>query len=550
VARALPLHPRPTLDTPYVAPSTPQEQRIAEIWQAALGVEPIGVNDNFYALRGDSLLGIQMLVRVCSAFKTELSLRAMLDAPTIAGLAKLVAAGPSMAIAPPIAPRADRESLPLSFGQQRGFRFDELDPGCSFEHIGLVTRLCGTIAAAALAHSLEAIVARHEVLRARYARRDGKLTQWIDPTSSVPFERFETRGTEADRRAEAQSQIAAALDRPFDLARGPLLRAGLIQLDEEDHVLFVLFHHITFDSFSMGVLWDEIVAHYGSFVRGELPSLPALPFQYADFAAWQGSLAAGSFGKAALKFWRGRLEGAIPLLLPADHPRAAVDARWRSKPLSAFPAAEHEWTASQSLLKPLDEIARGRGVTLRMLVMAAFAALLHRSSGQRDISFSTAHGNREREGTERLIGCFNHPLYTRLLLDGDARFAELLPRLRDEVLLTLDHSDFSLWEFIEAPAELFRVSFNYRIASGAPASLPGLPGKPPVLIAPWPSPPILTTRFDLSFYLMFDGTRLQGTALYNAALFDHAGVGRLLARFTAILEAVAANPNLKLSELP
>ncbi|MEW5931850.1 MAG: amino acid adenylation domain-containing protein, partial [Gemmatimonadota bacterium] len=393
--RALPA-PERTADEGYAAPRSVGEELLAGIWAEVLGVERVGALDNFFELGGHSLLATQVISRVRAAFGVEVPLKALFEAPTVAGLAGRIEAlrGDGALLAPPMVPvPRDGSPLPLSFAQQRLWLVDRIEPGSAAYNMPSPLRLRGALELPVLRASLDALVRRHESLRTVFPEEGGRPAQVVRPAGRVPLPTVDLRGLpEEARQAEAKRLSGAEAMRPFDLARGPLLRSTLLRLEETDHVLLFNLHHIVSDGWSMQVLVREVSALYAAFARGEAADLPELPVQYADFAVWQREWLSGEVLEAQIGFWRERLAGAPPLLeIPTDQPRRAGQS-----PL----AATHHFTLPPELSGGLRELARREGATLFMTLLAGWQALLSRYSGQDDVVVGTPIAGRNRRETE------------------------------------------------------------------------------------------------------------------------------------------------------
>ncbi|HEX7239695.1 MAG TPA: condensation domain-containing protein, partial [Longimicrobiaceae bacterium] len=323
--RALPAPAYGSAEDGYVAPRTPVEEVLAGIWAEVLGVERVGVEEGFFELGGHSLLATQVVSRARQALGVEVPLRALFEAPTVAGLAGRIEALRSEGsgrVAPPIE-RVPREGpLPLSFAQQRLWVVDRLEPGSAAYNLPFALRLRGELDTAALRASLDALVRRHEALRTTFAEQGGVPVQVVHPAAPVELRELDLRDLpEAEREAGAERLASEETLRPFDLEHGPLLRSTLLRLDEEEHVLLFTLHHVVSDGWSMQVLVREVSALYGAFSRGEEPQLEELPVQYADFAVWQREWLSGEVLDGQIGYWKEALAGAPPLLeIATDHP--------------------------------------------------------------------------------------------------------------------------------------------------------------------------------------------------------------------------------------
>jgi acyl carrier protein len=312
----------------FVAPRTQEEEILAGIWSQVLGIDRIGAHDDFFDLGGHSLLATQIVSHVRRAFSVELPIRSLFEAPTVAGLAARIwqARSEAAGSAPPLlaaAPRGDE--VPLSFAQQRLWFLDRIEPGSAQYNVPTAVRLRGKLDRAALEAALGEVVRRHEVLRTTFGAVEGRPVQVIAAESRVSLPLSDLTHLPPGERDAAAREIAEAEGRrPFDLERGPLLRARLVKIGEEEHLLSIVMHHIVSDGWSMGVLVREVAALYEAFSGGKPSPLSELPLQYADFARWQREWLSGEALERELDHWRRELSGAPPLLeLPTDRPRPA-----------------------------------------------------------------------------------------------------------------------------------------------------------------------------------------------------------------------------------
>ncbi|HEX5725220.1 MAG TPA: amino acid adenylation domain-containing protein, partial [Longimicrobiaceae bacterium] len=312
----------------YVAPRTPAEEVLAEIWAETLRLERVGVTESFFELGGHSLLATRVVSRVRQVFGVEVPLRALFEGPTVAELAGRVEEirRAKLPVLPPVVPVERTGALPLSFAQERLWFIDRLEPGSATYNLPVAWRLSGALDEAALERALGEVVRRHEALRTVFAEADGSPVQVIAPFGGfvLPVEDLSRLG-EADREAAVRRRAGEEARRPFDLAAGPLVRAGLLRLGEEGHVLLLSMHHIVSDGWSMGVFFRELTALYAAYRQGGESPLPEPAVQYADYAVWQREQLAGEVLDRQLAYWKERLAGAPGLLeLPTDHPRPAV----------------------------------------------------------------------------------------------------------------------------------------------------------------------------------------------------------------------------------
>ncbi len=448
--------------------------------------------------------------------------------------------GEGPAASPAIPRREPSAVAPLSFEQERLWFLEQLEPESSaYSEMGTV-RLLGSLDRKALAGSLRAIAERHEILRTTFHAEDGIPVQVIAPQPSFLLVEEDLGGLPA---AELGRRLHERLRTPFDLSRGPLLRAVLYRLAAAEHALAVVVHHIVADGWSLGVFIRELAALYRSAVLGEPPSLPPLPLQYADFALWQRQRMAGAVLEEQLAYWRRRLAGAPPVLeLPADRPRPALPSGRGGVRLFALPGG---------LAAALKALANRTGATPFMVLLAAFDALLYRSTGQRDLSLGTDVANRDRSELEPLIGFFVNQLVLRVELAGELTFSELIARVRRITLEAFAHQSVPFAKVVEAlqperdlaVTPLFQAMFALQNAPLETLALPGMTLEPLEIAGD-------SAKFELVVVLAEREGRLNGFVEYATDLFDGPTIERLLDRYRLLLEAMAAAPEDRLLDPP
>ncbi|HSU13784.1 non-ribosomal peptide synthetase, partial [Longimicrobium sp.] len=563
VLEALPVTPNgkvdraalPAPDTPgsrgetYVAPRTPAEERMAGIWAQVLGMERVGGEDNFFDLGGHSLLATQLVSRVREAFRTELPLRAVFEAPTLAELAgrveALMAEAAADAAAPPLVPvPRDGSPLPLSFAQQRLWFIEQLEPGSTAYHMPSALRLRGPLDARVLERALGEVVCRHEALRTTFGESEGVPFQVVHPTGTARLEVTDLSSLAAEEReAEALRLAGEEAQRLFDLRRGPLLRTRLLRLAEDDHVLVLAMHHVVSDGWSMGVLDRELGALYEAFARGEASPLPELPVQYADFAVWQRAWLSGEVLERQIAWWRERLAGAPPLLeLPTDHPRAATLDSRAGRVYRALPPETAEGVRA---------LARREGATLYMVLLAALDLLLARWSGQDDVVVGTPIANRTRRETEGLIGFFVNTLALRADLSGNPSFQALLGRVREGTLGAYQHQEVPFERLVEelqverslSHTPLFQVMFSLIDGGGVARPFSGLE----VELYPVGGG---AAKFDLDVMVVEQEGGLEVAFTWREELWDASTLERLAGAYALLLEAAAADAGRRVLDIP
>jgi amino acid adenylation domain-containing protein len=448
--RALPL---PAADEPEptsvpASPRTPTEELLAGIWVEVLGRAEVGAGDDFFDLGGHSLLLGRVLARVRAAFGVDLPVGAAFAARTLTALARRVEAAlraqpANLPPRPPLVRASRAEPPPLSFAQQRLWFLDRLEPGSPVYNLAVALRLAGPLDPGVLERSLDEVFRRHESLRTAFAEGpDGEPLQAVAPFRPARLPRIDLAALPpAAARSEAGRQEAREARRPFDLVRGPVARALLLRLGAQEHQLLFCCHHIAFDGWSVGVLRRELDALYGALAAGRPSPLAELAFQYRDFAVWQRRWLSGEALAAQLAYWRERLAGAPAAVeLPADRPRP---------PVQSFRGATLALACPGELAAGLRGLARGKGATLFMTALAAFAALLARFTGQRDLVIGSPVANRAEAGIEDLLGFFVNTLALRTDLTGDPSCRDLLARVRESAVAAYAHQDLPFERLVE-----------------------------------------------------------------------------------------------------
>jgi len=513
------------------------EARITELFERLLGVSGIGVHDDFFELGGHSLLGTRLLSLLAAELGAELSIRALFEAPTPAALAERIeeeraASGRDPAPAAPIE-RVPRDGeIPASFAQQRLWFLDQLAPGSAAYNLPMAISLRGALAAGVLAAALAEVVRRHEALRTTFRLSAEGPVQVIAPLQETPLPLVDLGALPPETgRAEARRLAHAEGRRPFDLQRGPLLRAGLIRLEPGEHLLLLTQSHVVSDGWSLGLLIRELGLLYAAFRDGRPSPLPELPIQYADYSAWQRRRLSGEALAAELAFWRGRLDGIPPLELPTDRARPlAASGRGAACPLDL-----------QGLGPGLERLCREERVTVFMAAFAALAALLHRYSGQSDLSVGTPVAGRTHAWTEELIGFFVNTVVLRAGFGGEPTAAALLAQVRETTLDAFAHQELPFEKLVgelQPDRDLSRTPlFQVMLAlQNTPVELPRVAG---LELAMVPAE-VRTAKLDLTFALREAGGELLGYLEYSTDLWDAPTIQRLAGHYRAVLGALAA----------
>ncbi|HEX3475167.1 MAG TPA: amino acid adenylation domain-containing protein, partial [Kofleriaceae bacterium] len=447
-------------------------------------------------------------------------------------------------LAPPLVARAPGQALPLSFAQQRLWFIEQLEPGRAAYNVSVCFRLHGPLDAGALRGALAEIVRRHEALRTGFAEALGQAQQIIAPPGELALAIDSLEAVpEAERGAALADRARREASRPFDLTAPPLVRATLVRLAERDHALVLVTHHIVCDNWSMGILVGELAAAYEALAAGRAPALPALAVQYPDFAIWQRRWLAGAELERLVGHWRQQLAGApVVLDLPADRPRPALRS---GRGARLYPELPRELVAA------LVGFSRREGVTLYMTLLAAFDALLWRTTGQRDVVVGSPIAGRNRRELEGLIGFFANTLVLRVAVDGERSFRELVRQVRAVCLAAYKHQDLPFEQLVDAlaPARdlgrtpVVQVMFGLQ-NNPFPRVRLGESALQPVLLDAG------TATFDLTVSLEERDGGLVGWVEYNTDRFDRATIERLLGHYRVLLEAAVARPDDRLAALP
>ncbi|WP_122741222.1 non-ribosomal peptide synthetase, partial [Pseudomonas viridiflava] len=537
--RALPKPERSALfGVSYEAPEGEFEVALAEIWAEVLQVERVGRHDHFFDLGGHSLLAMRMVSQVRQQLGVELPLGELFALGELAAVAAALS-GVARSELPSILPVKRDQPMPLSFAQQRLWFLAQMDGGNEAYNIPMALSLEGALDVTALTRALARIVERHETLRSRFVASGDSAQVLFVPTPAdarllVEDIRHAPLSLDACLRAEAVA--------PFDLAHGPLIRARLLQVADERHVLLLTVHHIVADGWSMGVLTQELLALYPAFCQEQPDPLPPLAIQYADYAVWQRRWLTGERLQHQAAYWRQVLEGAPTLLtLPTDRPRPAQQ---------DFAGASLALQLDTRLAADLRKLAQRQGVTLYMALMAAWAMTLTRLSGQAEVVIGSPVAGRGRTELEDLVGLFVNTLAVRIDTSGSPSGEALLAQVKARVLEAQDHQDLPFEQVVEvvrptrslAHAPLFQTTLNWMPGKHVAVPLGGLVVAPVEQISQ-------VSKFDLSLNLSEQGETLVGSLDYATALFDEATAQRYLNYFVQILETLATHEHTRLDRV-
>ncbi|MBE8523472.1 peptide synthetase [Amycolatopsis sp. H6(2020)] len=541
-------------ERPAAVPDVDTERRVAEVWARALGEDELTAESDYFALGGTSIAAITALRTMERDFGVELTFADLYGHPTVRAFAARIEAvraerGPSADVpAITVLPRGG--PLPLSAGQDQLWYLDRLNPGSALYNIPHDLRLSGPLDEAALAGAVQDLLDRHEVLRTCIPDDDGvPFTRLAEPGPRLVVHDLSALA-EAERNAAAHRLAGEEAVRPFDLATGPLVRITLVRLAEADHVLLWTYHHIVFDGWSPTIFFRDFTELYQARLAKRAPELPELPFQFADFAAWQRNRLSGETLERGLRFWREELAGLPTAQLPLDRPRPAAQ---------SFDGDLVEFTIAEPAAEAARRFSREHGVTTFVTMLALVDTLLHRWAGFTDVVVGVATSGRTHPATHDLMGYFNNLPPFRTRVEGSLSFTDLVRRCADTVAQVLDHEEIPLDKIVSAvcgPREpgrqpLFDVAYTYQNVPQDTAELGGLgcsrfsDSGTVAGIAPG------TAKFDLTVGVIDqqDGP-MDGYFEYATALFDRETADALARLLPGLLDAVLREPGRSLDAVP
>jgi acyl-CoA synthetase (AMP-forming)/AMP-acid ligase II len=538
----------------FAAPRTPLEQQLANIWATILQAERVGIHDDFFALGGDSLRATHALARIRDIMHLEVEVTRFFEASTVAEMAhhleSLIKVGKTARPPSIIAPSAHNGRPSASIAQEHLWELQRALPGLPFFNILYALRLTSSVDVACLERSINEIVRRHEILRTTFAVVDGRPVQVAAPQLSIPllFDNLHAL-PKSKRDSVAHRLVEREVLHSFDLAKGPLLRSRLLQLGLREHLLLIGMHQLVCDGWSLGVLVEELTALYDAFSAGRPTPLPPLSIQYADFASWQRQWRSDPEVAAQLAYWREQLHDPLPLMkLTTARPKRALD---------AFRTARREVALPARLSEAVKRFSQQEGGTLFMALVAAFKTLLHGYLGQEDLRVATLAANRNRPGTEKLIGPLVNTLILRTNLTGDPTPREVLRRVRSTTLAAFANQDLPFEELIGAlerersverptlaQVMIWLENAALRSIAHSQRKLAFEEANPSMLL-----PLVTITTFDVIFMLRESAHGLVGCCVYKPYLLKAATVDRLLRDFRKVLEAMVTRPERPISTI-
>jgi amino acid adenylation domain-containing protein len=547
--------PAPRIDAQraYTSPRTPVEDAVCRIWAEVLGVERVGVEDDFFDLGGHSLRATQVVSRLRQAFGVQLAPFIVFELRTPAELARAVERGGAEADGIPALEPADRtQPIPLSASQKAIWFFQELSPGMRSYNFQAAIRFRGRLDVPALEAALTEIVRRHEIFRTVFRAIDGEPRQLVQEPWAVSLAVTDLRSVPDDaRERELERILRDEFLKPFHLGELPLIRWTLYRTTDDEHVLAAVEHHFVHDGWSFGVFLRELAALYSAFTQGQPSPLEPLELQFADYAVWQRRWMQSPEAARQLDYWKRQLAGLPPVLeLPTDHPRPAE---------MSFQGRSLRYRLPPELAVAAQEFSRKHGVTLYVTLMAAYQALLHRYTGATDFAVGGGVANRNDRAAEQVIGMIVNTVALRADVAGDPTGEELLRRVRDVTFEAYANREIPFGEVVEAVQPerrlshlpIYQTAFSFHDAPYPPFALPGARMEVTEALSNE------SAKFDLQVIVIPRGSQQAGaddqvTMLWEYAtdLFERDTVVRMEEHYRAILRAMLADPSVRVSELP
>nr|WP_314534438.1 non-ribosomal peptide synthetase [uncultured Pseudomonas sp.] len=532
----------------HVEPETPLQQQIAGIWREVLGLPNIGLRDDFFALGGHSLLATQIISRTRQACDVELPLRTLFEASELGAFVEqvgLIQASGQRNQQTAIAKVDRSQPVPLSYSQQRMWFLWQMEPDSPAYNVGGMARLRGVLDVGRFEAALQALIMRHETLRTTFPSVDGVAYQKVSPQTGLrmDWQDFSALG-ETERQPRLQQLADHEAHTPFNLETGPLLRACLVKAGEQEHYLVLTLHHIVTEGWAMDIFARELSALYEAFIDERDSPLAPLPVQYLDYSVWQRQWLESGERQRQLDYWTAQLGNEHPLLeLPGDRPRP---------PVQSHQGELYRFDLSDDLAARVRAFNAERGLTLFMTMTATLAVLLYRYSGQTDLRIGAPVANRIRPESEGLIGAFLNTQVLRCQLNGQMNVAELFEQVRHTVIEGQSHQDLPFDHLVEAlqpPRSaaynpLFQVMCNVqRWEFQQSRQLAGM-------TVEYLANDARATKFDLNLEVTDLDHRLGCCLTYSTDLFDEPRIARMAEHWRNLLEALIADPQQRLSELP
>ncbi|MFB6367904.1 condensation domain-containing protein, partial [Paenibacillus elgii] len=526
--KALPAPEGGASGSEYTAPRTPLEAKLVRIWQEVLGVEKVGINENFFDIGGHSLRATTLVSKIHKEMNVDFPLRDVFTCSTVEDMARAIARMEegSYSSIPAI---EERDYYPLSSAQKRLFILNQLEGAELSYNMPGAMLLEGALDRQRFEEAFRGLIARHETLRTGFEMVNGEAVQRVYPQADFAVERVKASEEEA-------GEVVRQFVRAFDLSKPPLLRVGLVELAEERHILMLDMHHIVSDGVSMDVLVEEFSRLYG----GE--ELEPLRIQYKDYAAWQQSEGQQEQLKRQEAYWLDQFQGELPVLeMPTDYARPAMQ---------SYEGHALQFFIDEQKSEGLKRLAAESGATLYMVLLAAYTILLHKYTGQRDVVVGTPIAGRNHGDVQPLIGMFVNTLVIRSYPSGEKTFLDYLKEVKETTLGAYEHQNYPFEVLVDkvqvardlSRNPLFDTMFTLQNTENKEIRLPGLQ------LTPYPSEEIVS-QFDLSLDVAEIGGGLAYILEYATALYKRETVERLAKHFEQLLEAIVNDPGAKIAAL-
>lgn len=538
--------PASLLSEQYKAPRNAAEAKLVEIWQEVLEIEQVGIDDNFFELGGHSLLAVRLVSAMRKGLGVEFSIGDIFDYPSVSQLAMRLSE-PSGELAGLLAPieRADPRPpyVPLSFSQERLWFIDQLSGSVNY-HVPTVLKLNGKLDKEVLSYAMRQVIDRHEVLRTVIRQEDGTAYQEIQEAAAWQMQE-EDGSRYHDDKEGLQNHIKKLTDQPFDLSSDFMVRATLIGIQKEEHVLVVTLHHIASDGYSAPIVVRELKELYQARLEERPAQLPVLPIQYADYALWQRTHARGEGWDKKLAYWKEKLEGVNALQLPTDYPRP---------PVQSIRGAVSWFELDQSLTDDLKAIGHREGATLFMTLLAAFNVMLYRYSGQQDICVGTPIAGRQHQELEGLIGFFVNTLALRNQLEATQTFNELLGQIRRTTMEAYEYQEVPFEKVVDAVVKERDMSRNplfqvMLILQNTPQAGALQLGEVEISAGEEVAKAHDSTKFELTLIVTERKRGLHIAIEYSRDLFKEESIERMKGHFRELLRSIVTMPGQSIAKL-
>lgn len=523
-------------------PETESELKLFNIWKNVLGHEDFGLDDDFFQIGGSSIKGIQLLSRIHKTNQVQLALTDIFLHPSISSLLQIIDERKKGVTSSSFIKKQPKpENIPLSFSQERLWFIDRLEGSLQY-HIPAVLKLKGCLNISALEFALKQIIRRHEVLRSVFIEKEGKIYQQVTELNKSYLNIID--GTELKSNPQRiDEKVNELVLKPFDLQHDTMLRADLISLTQDEHCLVVTIHHIASDGWSVPIIIEELVELYSSFTESRKENLPEITLQYSDYSIWQRNYLESELD-TKIKYWKQKLDGALPLELPTDFTRPAI-----RKTSGNITAVEIDKELSDKII----QLSADEGSTLYMTLLAAFNVLLFNYSKQNDISVGTSIANRPQLELEGLIGFFVNTLTLRSQVDPNEKFVDFLKQIKTTTIEAYEHQDVPFERVVEAVVRerdqsrspLFQVML---VLLNTPESESSELKLKEVDIE-LQDFNLNISKFDLTFHVRETPLGLKVSAEYSTDLFKESTIQRMLFHFTRILDQITRSKDQKVGEI-